>query len=427
MRKENIKRLARKEAVKGDDLILGIDIGSRFHAVVFQSSDGKVLRSFEYIYNSERGFSYLVTEIEKARKQYKLKGVHIGFEPTGHYWKNIIYYLSGLSYEVHFIRTTAVKSQRELDESSSSKTDLSDANNIASLVREGKFIDARVQHGVYKNLRDAGKLRARIMRMKTSTLCRLKMLLHTYFPEVLEHFWSMDCIGLWRLIKHAPFPEDVKNIGESKLIELLKVKGVKKSKLESQVGGILAAAEGKSIGLKASEFDRHNILNCIENLELYHEQLLKIKNEMEKLLNQTNYWELMRSIPGVGVVTAATFLGELGDPENFKDAKAIIKFAGIDPKENSSGLKKSRSKLSKKGRYLMRTTIYFISMRLIYRADEFKTYYKKKLETKTIRGRTLEKKEAIFAVAIKFIKVLHAMFRDKSTYNASKTEYKLAA
>jgi len=427
MKKNNKRRLQKKQAIKKGDLVLGIDIGSKFHAVVFQDSEGRILKSFERIYNSERGFKYLKSEITKVMQRHGLKRVHVGFEPTGHYWMNIIYYLSGLGHEIHFIRTTAVKFQRELDDSSPSKTDLTDANHIATLTREGRYIDTKLQRGVYKELRSAGKLRAKIMKMKTSMICRLRMLIEMYFPEILDHFWAIDSVGMWRLIKAAPFPEDVMALGEEKLRELLKVPGVRKARLESQVSGILAAAGGKSIGLTASEFDRCNIENCIESLEMYHKQLLKIKKEMNKLLRKTEYYEIIMSVPGVGVVTAATLLGELGDPKNFSDAKSIIKFAGIDPKENSSGLKKSRSKLSKKGRYLMRTMLYFISMRLIYRADEFKKYYKRKLETKNARGRSLEKREALFAVAIKFVKVLFAMMRDKEKYCANKPGLRLAA
>ena len=132
-----------------------------------------------------KGFDYLDSEIATMLKKHKINNVHIGFEPTGHYWKPLIYHLKGRGHKVHFIRTTAVKSQRELDDSSSSKTDPTDANHIASLVREGKYIDTRVQVGVYKQLRDAGKLRAKIMAQKTSMICRLRMLMETYFPEIV--------------------------------------------------------------------------------------------------------------------------------------------------------------------------------------------------------------------------------------------------
>lgn len=426
MKKNNRKMFAKRERIGLKDLLVGIDIGSKFHAVVFQNKQGLILKSYEKIYNNRNGFEYLVREIEKMLKGKGLRKAHIGFEPTGYYWKNIIYYLEEKGYEIKFLRTTAVKSQRELDESSSTKTDISDANDIASLVREGKDIDTKLQNGVYRELRDAGKLRANIMRKKTGMLCRLRMLVNIYFPELIEQFWATDSVGFWEVVKVAPFPQDIMELGREKLKELLRVQRVGSKRLEEQANKIYEASK-ESIGIKTSEFDRYNIRVCVEALEMYHRQLHEIKKEMKRLLEETEYWQVMESIPGVGIVTAATFLGELGDPENFKDAKSIIKFAGIDPKENSSGLYKSKSRISKKGRYLLRTMIYFICMRLIYRCEEFKGYYNYKLETKNIWGRHLEKKEALFAVAIKFIKVLFAMFRDKTEYSSLKVKYRLAA
>ncbi len=415
MKKNNIKLYEKRQKIKKDDLIIGMDIGSKFNSVVFHNKEGLILKSYAKVYNSRQGFNFLYNEIEQVKEKNKMKEVFVGFEPTGHYWKNIIYYLESQGYNVHFVRTTAVKSQRELDDSSSSKTDLSDANHIASLIREGKYIDSKIQHGVYKDLRDIGKLRARIMRMKTSMILRLRMLLEQFYPEILDCFWATDCVALWKLLKVAPFPSDIKKLSQKELIKILSVAGVTKKRLLDQVNKIQLTVN-ESIGLETNDTIKYNIHQCIESLELYHKQLIETKVKMQKLLEQTEYWYLMKSIPGVGVVTAATFLGELGDPSNFTNAKSIIKFAGLDPKENSSGLYNSGGRLSKKGRYLMRTIIYFISMRLIYRCDIFKNYYNRKLETKNVRGRTLEKKEALVAVGIKFIKVLFAMFRDKRMF-----------
>ena len=139
--------------------------------------------------------------------------------------------------------------------------------------------------------------------------------------------------------------------------------------------------------------------------------------------------EIMLSISGVGPVTAGTFLGELGDPANFSNYKQIVKFMGIDPKENSSGKIQSMYKISKKGRYLMRTMIYYMTLRAIYRDEYFKKLYKKRLEEKTIFGRHLLKKQAVFAIAIKLVRVIFVMLQGKSLYNKqiNKIDYKLAA
>jgi len=419
MKKNNLRIIYRRKIISSKSLILGIDIGSSFHSVVFQNKEGYILDKIEKVFNSRKGFDFLDSMIEYLLKKHELTEVHIGFEPTGIYWKNIIYHLHNKGHQVHFIKTTAIKSQRELDESSPSKNDIRDANLLATLVREGKYIDSKLQFDVFKNLRDIGKMRAKVMVMKTSMICRLRMLIQLYFPELLELFWAIDSVGFWRLLKRVQFPSDLKEINDDELKDILRVRGLRKNRLEKMIES-LKRASINSIGLQSNDFDRFNILSCIESLELFHKQLKDIKTKMEKLLNQTEYWYLLKSIKGVGIVTGATLLGELGDPANFKDAASIIKFSGLDPKERSSGKYKGKVKISKKGRYLMRTIIYFISMRLIYRDEGFKAYYKYKINTRSISGKYLEKREALMAVGIKFIRVIFAMFRDKVEYRGIK-------
>ena len=167
--------------------------------MVFQDKEGHILQSFPRIYNNLKGFDYLVREIQ--RHLGTEKDVHIGFEPTGHYWKNLIYYLEKRKgYKVHFVRTTAVKSQRELDESSPSKTDVQDANMIASLIREGKSIDSKIPKDVFKDLREISKSRAKAIEGKKSVLNRLRKELEIYFPEVFELFHLLGifavCFGI---------------------------------------------------------------------------------------------------------------------------------------------------------------------------------------------------------------------------------------
>lgn len=45
------------------------------------------------------------------------------------------------------------------------------------------------------------------------------------------------------------------------------------------------------------------------------------------------------SIPGIGLVTVAGFLGEIGDPQNYEHWKQIQKLAGLNLSEQSSGKK----------------------------------------------------------------------------------------
>lgn len=99
------------------------------------NKEGKVLNSCAKLYNSREGFEQFVKMTEGLRTKHRLKDVLIGMEPTGHYWRKLAYFSKEQGYEVRFVRTTALKHHREIDESSSAKSDRRDALTIANITK----------------------------------------------------------------------------------------------------------------------------------------------------------------------------------------------------------------------------------------------------------------------------------------------------
>ena len=67
---------------------------------------------------SRRGIEFLRKNIKQVIEERGLKRMLLRLEPTGHYWRKFAYNSMKMGYEVKLIRTTALKNQRELDESS---------------------------------------------------------------------------------------------------------------------------------------------------------------------------------------------------------------------------------------------------------------------------------------------------------------------
>jgi transposase len=141
---------------------------------------------------------------------------------------------------------------------------------------------------------------------------------------------------------------------------------------------------------------------------------------MEVLLKQIPLAEYILSIPGIGVVTCGVFLGETGNPYNFKNPRQIVKYAGYDPGEHDSGHRMTGRIISKKGRWLLRKYLYFMAIRSVHRNPFFKEYYERK-------QKNMKKKEALCAVAIKLIKVIFALLRDGRTFTEKQGCIKKAA
>lgn len=425
--KDYNKQVGRRQKIKRTTLVVGMDIGCEFNAMCLINKDGEVLGKYPRIYNTRKGFDYFTKVIEETRSKEGFTRVLIGMEPTGHYWRKIAYFAKEKGYEVRFVRTTALRHQRELDESSSAKSDVRDAVTIANITREGKYIDTVIEDGVLRQLRTLSHVRERIQRYNTGSKHALRAVLDDYFPELKGIFWSMKSKGLWAVLEHCPFPTDVIALGIEKLTELIAKSTRRKVSAADKAAKIYQAAR-ESAGMKQVGIaDRYRADMYLEEVKRSEKQLKDIEGQMKELLVGVPYAKSILSIPGVGYLTCAVFLGEIGNPENFRNPKQIIKYAGYDPQENDSGQRIGRKIISKKGRWLLRKYLYFMSMRAVHRSTFFKGYYERKIKSGNRFGAPLKKKEAMCAVAIKLIKVIFALLRDQRTFTAKAPASALAA
>jgi transposase len=195
------KQVARRQRIGSRTLVVGVDIGSAFNAVGFMNKEGKVLGSYPKMPNSREGFEEFVKITGRLKAKHGLTDVIIGLEPTGHYWRKFAYFAKEKGYEVRFVRTTALKHHRELDESSSAKSDQRDALTITNITREGKYIDTVIEDGRMRHLRILVKVREKIQKRDVSAKNSLHAALDDYFPELKKIFWSMHSGGYglsWR-------------------------------------------------------------------------------------------------------------------------------------------------------------------------------------------------------------------------------------
>jgi len=410
------KQVARRQRIGDRTLVVGVDIGCASNAVGFMNKEGEVLGSYPKMPNSREGFEQFVKITEGLKAKHGLTDVMIGLEPTGHYWRKFAYFAKGKGYEVRFVRTTALKHHRELDESSSAKSDKQDALTLTNITREGKYIDTVIEDGRMRHLRILVKVREKIQKRNVSAKNSLHAALDDYFPELKKIFWSMHSRGLWALLERCPFPEDVLTLEVSALKEMIGRASRRRVEASQKAAAVQQAAK-ESIGLKQiGSADRYRLKMCLEEVKQTGLIIKDIEREIKRTLKEIPEAEYLLSIPGIGPISAAVFLGELGNPSYFKGARQVVKYAGYDPQESDSGYRVSRKFISKKGRWLLRKHLFLMSMRVVVLSRYFQEYYQRKLQTKNRFGQLPRKKEILCAVAIKLIKVIFALLRDKRNF-----------
>lgn len=104
-----------------------------------------------------------------------------------------------------------------------------------------------------------------------------------------------------------------------------------------------------------------------ERMELIEQQIETLEAALKELMTTTEEIKasvtLLESIPGIGMTTAMTLLGELPDLSTFESAKQLSAYAGLNPSIRSSGSSvRGKSCLSKVGSSSLRKTLYFPAM-----------------------------------------------------------------
>jgi len=84
------------------------------------------------------------------------------------------------------------------------------------------------------------------------------------------------------------------------------------------------------------------------------EQIEAIKTEITLSPEQTQMVRLLKTVPGIGKVSANTIMAEIGDINRFHSAKALCNWAGLTPKIHSSDVSVRRGRISKQGSSLLR-------------------------------------------------------------------------
>jgi len=142
------KRLAE---LKPNTLLVGIDIGKKQHACIVMDLRAKVVTRFKFS-NSRRGFERLLEKVGAIRREAQADHLLFGMEPTGHYWRNLAYFLDGRGYRFRLVNPFTLKRHREGQDLSRTKNDYRDGAMVAELLRTGKFTLTRLTYGPWADL-----------------------------------------------------------------------------------------------------------------------------------------------------------------------------------------------------------------------------------------------------------------------------------
>jgi transposase len=298
---------------------------------------------------------------------------------------------------------------KELNDNSPLKTDDKDPRVIADVLRLGHALSVVVPEGDAAYLRRLNNARERHVGERTALLNQLQQLVFLIFPEFKTVFNDVTVKTARHILKNYTTPERIGTLHKDSLGEEIRKRSM--GKFGVRQAELLISLARDTIGIKEGVagivLDIHHILVQLETVNAFIEE---IEAEMAKALERIPCSMRILSMKGLGVVTVAGLIGEVGDFSKFRTQSEIMKLAGLDLYEISSGKRKGQKRISKRGRSLLRKILYNAAVGTIRKNGIMCTQYAKLI------GRGMKRTPALIVIAKKLLRIIHAMLRDDRDY-----------
>ena len=415
-------RSKKAKVINNDTLIVTVDISKVTNVGYCRCPNGVDVKPFSFM-NNAQGFNTFWNRIMKTKNTHDLKDIVVGFEPTGPYGEPLIHFLKKRKVKLIQVNPMHTKRVKELEGNSPNKTDQKDPKVIADIIELGHALTVVQPEGPAAELRKLTHARERAMQRRTAIFNQLQDLVFVIFPEFSQVFKNVKTKSARFILENCPTPEDIVKYKLKNLT--ITLRKISRGQLGEERARELYAAAKTSIGVREGRqsilFEIKEILSIIETTEHF---VTGIEKEMSHHLKDIPYSRFILSIKGIGEVTVAGLIGEVGDFREYKTISEILKFSGLDLFEISSGRHNGQRRISKRGRSLVRKLLFFAAINIVRKGGIMHEYYQGCL------ARGMLKMKALIAVSRKLLGLILALVRNHCEYiedYAVKQELKKAA
>jgi transposase len=411
MRNGNTKKIGR---INKETLLVTIDMGKAKHTGYYRFPDGVEGKIFEFS-NNRDGFEEMWQRVCYAQRSRNLTKIVVGFESTGPYAEPLLHFLRKRDVGLVQVNPFHTKRLKELQGNSPSKTDQKDPKVIADIIELGHALTVIIPEGTAAQLRRLTQARERGIQRKRMLMSQVQDLVFLIFPEFMPVMKDLTIKSTPYVLKHYPRPQDIVETGVTRLTQSLKE--VSRGKLGKERAQALYQAAEVSVGLKEGQdsmvIEIRELISAIESIQRYVKEL---EMHMGKHLKEIPYSGFILSIKGIGEITAAGLIGEVGDFRGYRTIAELIHHAGLDLFEISSGKHKGKRRISKRGRPLLRKLLFFASIRVVRKGGILRRQYLHHL------NKGMPKIKALIAISRKLLTIIFALVRDHSMYRVQHSE-----
>lgn len=368
-RRRNDRIQALRAVVRADRGLLAIDLGEDKQVAALMDHDGRVLAR-RTVRVKASGLGGLLGWAAGLAVAHGFAGVVVGCEPTGHRWRTVMMLADDAGMGFVCVHSLRVSLAREEDDYTRDKTDHKDSVLIGKLIgRLDCYLPERASED-WAQLRHLGQQRARLVARSASLRQQIVDLLASCWPAALrcaarpfDSTTWLACLAV--ALEHCDGdPALVHRLGREAYFALVRsrlpqwggrrvARRVANKFFDALLDGAGVAAQRRG-GLERAGLLLDERRDALQRLQTQQQRMVGILDAM-------GLTALVTTIPGVTAIGAATILAETGDMSRFDSARSVVKHAGLNPTENTSATFRGRTRVSRRGRPLLRTAAWRIT------------------------------------------------------------------
>ena len=350
---------------------VGIDCSKYKHDCFIATEAGEVIRDTFTFDNSGTGFSQFFSILETLNCP--KSQIKVGFESTSHYMVPLMKHLSVKGYEFILLNPVIVSRFRRSTTLRRIKTDKIDAKTIAQVLASSDYESYHMQVYHFPELKSLTRLRDRLVKQRSYYLVMLTNVLDEVFPEFKEFFdGSLKSKTAFYLLDTYKIPSRMANMNSNSFDNLRKIshghfsyaKFIKIKELAKNTIG------------SSSEADELEISSLLSIYKTINDEVCRVESEIEEIMTIIDSPTV--SIPGVGLMSAASIIAEFGDLSRFANADKMLAYAGLDCGRSQSGTADYKGKMVKHGSSYLRQALMNVVETMMIHAPVFYDFYHKK-------------------------------------------------
>lgn len=385
---------------------LGIDIAKNTHVASLINDQGKtVFKSFSFSNTTEGGESLLAMLKSHGIKSNDLE---VGMEATGHYWLALYSFLFDKAFNINVINPIQTDGWRKGVEIRKRKTDAIDSMLIAQFIRYGDFLEARLPEEATLSLKHLTRHRTYLVDSISDLKRKVICVLDQVFPEYQSIFSDIFGKTSKAVLLEFGNPAELEKVSAETLADLLSK--LSRRKIGADKANELSMAAASSFGVTfCRDSFTFQLRSLIEQVKFIESQVKDTEAEIKSIMDVLA--SPITTIPGIGKVTGAVILGEIGDIHRFSNPSKLVAFAGIDAIVKQSGEFEAPSgHMSKRGSPYLRRALYQSAVVAAIHDPVLSAYYQKKRSEGKHHG------TCIGAVARKLCYFIHPVLTENRAF-----------